>query len=188
MKGVGRRQLSLRSSADYDSDCFNTPEEVVEAIGYVDTDPCSNEWSHVRSAMSYSLDEGENGLTSPWHGLVYTNPPFSDTLPWIKRGVRHVRDVTGGGYIALLKLDPTTAVYRALYEAHATIYSFRRRLHFTYHTTHDYVASFPCMIAYLGVEASPAMKALCYPAFEKPARKVVGEREARGPKRLLKSR
>ena len=43
-----------------------------------------------------SYSQADDGLTQPWHGLVWCNPPYSDILPWVKRLNKH------GNGIALL--------------------------------------------------------------------------------------
>ena len=48
----------------------------------------------IPALQSYS--QADDGLTQPWHGLVWCNPPFSDILPWIRRLNQH------GNGIALL--------------------------------------------------------------------------------------
>jgi len=44
----------------------------------------------------HSYSQADDGLTQPWHGLVWCNPPFSDILPWVRRLNQH------GNGIALL--------------------------------------------------------------------------------------
>jgi len=48
----------------------------------------------IPARQSYS--QADDGLTQPWHGLVWCNPPFSDILPWVRRLNEH------GNGIALL--------------------------------------------------------------------------------------
>lgn len=33
----------------------------------------------------------DNGLTSPWNGIVWCNPPYSDPLPWVKKAIEESR-------------------------------------------------------------------------------------------------
>ena len=44
----------------------------------------------------HSYSQADDGLTQPWHGLVWCNPPYSDILPWVRRLNKH------GNGIALL--------------------------------------------------------------------------------------
>ena len=43
-----------------------------------------------------SYSQADDGLTQPWHGLVWCNPPYSDILPWVRRLNKH------GNGVALL--------------------------------------------------------------------------------------
>jgi hypothetical protein len=59
-----------------------TPQEyvdaVVEAMGGIDTDPCSCQAANgvVKAAAFY--DESDNGLGRKWLGRVFVNPPYGD--------------------------------------------------------------------------------------------------------------
>ncbi len=33
--------------------------------------------------------EADDGLTQPWHGLVWCNPPYSKAAPWVERMIGH---------------------------------------------------------------------------------------------------
>lgn len=47
----------------------------------------------------------DDGLTRPWKGSVWLNPPYSDPNPWVIRFVEH------GNGIALLAADTSTALW-----------------------------------------------------------------------------
>lgn len=36
--------------------------------------------------------EADDGLTQPWEGLIWCNPPYSDPTPWIRRWAAHNED------------------------------------------------------------------------------------------------
>lgn len=66
---------------DYDGDEWGTPPGYIEAarevLGGIDLDPASNDRAQgiVRADEYYT--KAENGLTKPWHGRVWMNPPYS---------------------------------------------------------------------------------------------------------------
>jgi hypothetical protein len=60
-------------------------DRVIELFGEIDLDPCSN--SHGRPwvpALRY-LTEKQDGLSHPWHGKVFCNPPYCDVEKWVAK-------------------------------------------------------------------------------------------------------
>ena len=72
-------------------DCY-TPRWVFDAMGLTfDLDvaaPPGGPW-HVPAARWYTAEE--DGLTQPWDGLVWCNPPYSKYAPWAARFADHDR-------------------------------------------------------------------------------------------------
>lgn len=125
------------------SDHCNTPAWLCDLLPRVDLDPCSNPLSNVRARRALSLENGDDGLAEPWAeyfinwsgaGMasparsVFCNPPYSDPLPWMKRGAEFVR--SGGLFIGLVKLDPTTEWWRTIHEVPCIAYPFAKRVKF----------------------------------------------------------
>jgi hypothetical protein len=106
-----------------DAQC--TPRWLADLLPEFDTDPCTNPRSHVRARIRYMLELDQDGLTLPWHGLVWCNGPYSNPLPWCQRLRAH-----DGPWVALWKLDTTTAWWRELMAAKADWAPFRERLAF----------------------------------------------------------
>lgn len=77
-------------------DCY-TPRWVFDAMGLeFDLDvaaPLGGPW-HVPAARYYTAED--DGLTAPWDGLVWCNPPYSKYRPWAERWARHDRGVLMG--------------------------------------------------------------------------------------------
>ena len=67
--------------ANTSNDEWSTPEEYIElarqVLGTINTDPASNEFAQltVQADTFYTIDD--NGLSKPWHGKVWLNPPYS---------------------------------------------------------------------------------------------------------------
>lgn len=89
------------------SDEWYTPPEIFGALGLTfDLDPCSPGASHwVPARKVYT--KSEDGLSQPWSGLVFMNPPFGRRdghVPWLVRfldhgdGVAVVRAYTSAGW------------------------------------------------------------------------------------------
>lgn len=84
-----------------------------------------------------------DGLTVDWADKTYCNPPYSDPLPWVLKGIEEHKK--GKTIVFLLKFDSTTKVYRALLDAGAHIIHIGERLHHG----HQYASPFPSMLAVL---------------------------------------
>lgn len=107
------------------SDDWCTPIELANDLGLFGVDPCSNPRSHVRADRKLSLEDGDDGLTEPWNGSVFLNPPYSQPLPWCRRLALH-----DGPWVALVKLDTTTRWWAALMSASPQWAPFRARVRF----------------------------------------------------------
>lgn len=87
----------LKTRAGVNNECY-TPPEVFEALGVTfDLDVASPlvpvPW--VPAKQFYSLKD--DGLSAPWEGFVWMNPPYSKPRPWVERFLEH------GNGIALLQ-------------------------------------------------------------------------------------
>jgi len=72
-----------------------TPPEIIRHLGQVDLDPCAGVSTYI-GLTNYAIERGEDGLTLPWFGFVYCNPPFSQKELWAKRMAEH-----GNGLLVL---------------------------------------------------------------------------------------
>ena len=59
--------------------------DVREVLGSIDLDPASCETANetVRATKWYGIDD--DGLSQPWAGRIYLNPPYGSVLPWVRR-------------------------------------------------------------------------------------------------------
>lgn len=84
-----------------DKDISLTPLHLIKALGEFDVDCCGVQ-IHPTARRIISLPE--DGLTTPWEGRVWCNPPYSDPKPWMQRmrahgsGVALVLASTGTGW------------------------------------------------------------------------------------------
>ena len=81
---------------------FPTPQETTTSDDYY-TPP----WLFERMAITFDLDvcsppggipwipatrhytQADDGLSAPWSGRVWMNPPYSDSAPWVERFIEH---------------------------------------------------------------------------------------------------
>lgn len=94
-------------ASPHPSDDWYTPPEIFTALGLVfDLDPCSPGADHWVPAWSV-YTEVDDGLTKPWTGCVFMNPPFGGRhghVPWLRKFIAHgngiavVRAYTSAGW------------------------------------------------------------------------------------------
>lgn len=71
------------------SDEHDTPIEffapISEAVGGFDLDPAASETSELADR---NVTKAEDGLSIPWEGQVWLNPPYSGVSEWLERASR----------------------------------------------------------------------------------------------------
>lgn len=102
-----------------------TPPYILKALGAFDLDPCApvnRPWEMAKTHYT-AMD---NGLTKPWHGRVWCNPPYgAEAARWMERLADH------GDGIALIFARTETAAWVEHVWAKATAVLFiAGRLHF----------------------------------------------------------
>ena len=79
-----RARLKAKAANFIPGDEWGTPGEYIElareVMGGIDLDPASNEYAQrtVQAARYFTKDD--DGLTQPWTGRVFLNPPYSRRL------------------------------------------------------------------------------------------------------------
>lgn len=98
------------------SDDYWTPKWVFDAIGLTfDLDvACPPDGPAYTPCHAY-LTQKENGLTTPWYGTVFMNPPFSKGTPWVMKFIDH------GDGIALVPFSKSRWFERLWNEADALV-------------------------------------------------------------------
>ena len=72
-------------------DEWYTPRWLFDALGVTfDLDVCAPEdRTHVSVPAARFYTAKDDGLIQPWDGLVWCNPPYSDSAPWAQRMIDH---------------------------------------------------------------------------------------------------
>ena len=138
------------------SDDWFTPPHILIALGLqFDCDPASPEGGVSWIPAQHYHTEPEDGLTAPWHGLVWLNPPYSNPGPWVARLKQH------GNGLALVSADTSTGWWHDNIEASSAVCFLRGRLHFLTELE-DIVktnARFPSVLIAYGEESAVALLA-----------------------------
>jgi hypothetical protein len=106
------------------SNTWLTPPEIVKALGPFDLDPCAATGQPWSTATTH-YTELENGLTQPWRGRVWLNPPYGPHVwAWLDRLAQH-----GDGIALVFARTETVGFQRAARCADAVLF-LAGRLHF----------------------------------------------------------
>lgn len=120
-KGIGGHQRPNRGATDE----WLTPPEIIEALGPFDLDPCAprdRPWS--TASTHFTIDH--DGLTKPWHGRVWLNPPYGEqTGKWLERLADH-----GNGIALIFARTETDMFFRNVWARADAMLFLRGRLYF----------------------------------------------------------
>jgi len=108
-----------------DSDAWYTPEWIFDGLGIafdLDVAAPSDPLPWVIAAKSYTV--ADDGLSQPWYGTVWCNPPYSDPSAWCRRWAEH-----SSGCI-LIRADISTSGPFAAVTAATSMYTPAKRLQF----------------------------------------------------------
>jgi phage N-6-adenine-methyltransferase len=134
---------------------WETPPELLGALAQVfprfDLDPCAPRRSRtvVRARTHYTAED--DGLSLPWHGTVFVNPPYGRTLAaWIAKAHHEVSAGRARTVVALLPARPDTRYWHEHIAGRATVYFLRGRLRFS---GSEQSAPFPSALAVWGASS-----------------------------------
>ena len=130
------------------TDEWTTPADIVARVlmclGKIDVDPCSDEADTVPATIHYH--ETEDGLTRPWEGRVYMNPPYGDVIAaWVEKLVAEYECGHAAEAIALIPSRTDTQWFRQFAPFPRCFISGRLKF-----GGHENSAPFPSMAVYLG--------------------------------------
>jgi phage N-6-adenine-methyltransferase len=133
---------------------WETPRALLDALssvfGRFDLDPCSPRKSGppVRARVHFTTED--DGLSLPWHGVVFVNPPYGRGLAhWVAKARSEVEEGRAKAVVALLPARPDTAYWHAHVAGRATVYFLRGRLRFS---GSGQSAPFPSALAVWGAD------------------------------------
>lgn len=117
------------------SQAWETPTEFLEALvgvfGRFDLDPCAPRQTRTRVRARVNLTIDDDGLSVPWHGLVFLNPPYGRELAsWVEKAHREVEEKGAKTVVALLPARPDTNYWHEHVAGQAVVYFLRGRLRF----------------------------------------------------------
>ncbi len=138
--------LSSHQSARMKNDEWLTPPEILRSLGGFDLDPCApiiRPWD----TASRHFTVNDDGLSKPWTGRVWCNPPFGrEAIKWLRRMVDH------GNGIALIPARTETAMfYETVWNKADSVLFIKGRPHFHFvdGTRAAFNSGAPiCLIAY----------------------------------------
>ena len=126
-------------------------------FGKFDLDPCAARKSRTRVRARVHFTEEDDGLSLPWHGVVFVNPPYGRTLGlWVAKAHHEVQEGRARTVVALLPARPDTAYWHKHVAGRATVYFLRGRLRFS---DGEQSAPFPSALVVCGAapETIPAL-------------------------------
>jgi phage N-6-adenine-methyltransferase len=133
---------------------WQTPPELLEALYRVfqrfDLDPCAPRKTRpaVRARTHYTAED--DGLSLPWHGTVFVNPPYGRTLAaWVAKAHQEAASGRARVVVALLPARPDTRYWHEHIAGEATVYFLRGRLRFG---GSEQSAPFPSALAIWGAD------------------------------------
>ena len=114
---------------------WETPLELLDALHSVfvrfDLDPCSPRKSRPRVKARKRLTAEDDGLSAPWRGVIFVNPPYGRGLSrWIAKARREVELGHARTVVVLLPARPDTAYWHEHIAGRAAVYFLRGRLRF----------------------------------------------------------
>jgi phage N-6-adenine-methyltransferase len=113
------------------SDYWETPPEFVANLerefGKFDLDPCCI--AETAKAPKF-YTEKENGLSKPWKGKVFLNPPYSKPGPWLFKYLREIECGNSSLVVALIPPSVDTKWFHEFVKERAEIRFVRGRIRF----------------------------------------------------------
>lgn len=113
----------------WSSDHWATPPAIITALeaefGAFDLDPCCRPET-AKAARFYT--EHEDGLSQPWAGKVFLNPPYSKPAPWLEKAIYETSLSRACLVVALLPVRTDTRWFHALVKGCAELRFLQGRI------------------------------------------------------------
>jgi hypothetical protein len=131
-----------------------TPKEIIEAViecmGAIDLDPCSNSYESPNVPAGFHFTQADDGLSKHWAGRVYMNPPYGREISkWVDKLCAEYNAGRVSEAIALVPARTDTDWFDQLIDGYKFHCFVHGRLVFI---GNDNSAPFPSAIVYLGTE------------------------------------
>lgn len=108
------------------NDEWLTPPRIIKSLGSFDLDPCAPITRPWDTAYGH-YDKRDDGLSLPWHGRVWLNPPYGrETFKWINKLASH----EGGGIALIFARTETIGFHSEIFDKAHSIFFFKGRLKF----------------------------------------------------------
>lgn len=103
-----------------------TPKWLLEPLGRFDLDPCAAPAPRPWPTARVHITEDRDGLSVPWRGRVWLNPPFDRRTvgAWVRRLADHGRGT------CLLHARTEAQWFRPIWDRATLILFLERRIHF----------------------------------------------------------
>lgn len=135
-----------RFASDFDkrNDRWLTPLTLIAKLGAFDLDPCGAP-GHATAKAVWTPEDVGDGLSMPWHGRVWLNPPYGRAMrEWVERLAEH------GDGIALVPARVDTALFQDVVFKGDAVNFMRGRVRFLLPSGEEAdPAAFPtCLVAF----------------------------------------
>ncbi len=134
---AGRRAGFYRLTATSSGwNAWSTPQPVLDSLckvvgGRFDLDPCASRQSRLRKHARLYLTETDDGLSQPWHGRVYINPPYGPPIAlWTAKAVDEVAAGRAEFVIGLVPARTDTRWWHSTIAEQSDVWLLRGRLAF----------------------------------------------------------
>lgn len=107
------------------TDEWYTPKRIIDALGPFDLDPCAPSTSFYTADKCYTKED--NGLSLPWDGRVWLNPPYKN--PTIKNFMEKMARHDNGIALVFNRMD-TALWHDVIFPSATAILILRGRLRF----------------------------------------------------------
>lgn len=133
-------------------------EQIYDAFGKVDIDPCAHLSSSVVERRRIIYSEGGEGLTEDWSGqFAFVNPPYSALLVWLRRAYAQWEAGNVQTAVCLVPLRTDSAWFHSTLSSVADIYLLQGRVRFLDRQSKGQHTPFSLML--LALDASAEQKA-----------------------------
>lgn len=103
-----------------------TPKYITDSLGHFDLDPCSPGDRRPWDIAEYHLSVEHDGLSAPWFGRVWCNPPYGkETFKWLNKLAAH-----GNGVALIFARTETKGFHAEIFEKAHSVFFFKGRLAF----------------------------------------------------------